>query len=208
MADAVIRFVSGADGLLLGFIVFAVVLGESLVITDFVVPGEVGLVIAGAAAAENGTPLGLVVGAASCGAIAGDAAGYFGGRVFGTDLIEHKRWLRRLRRPLRRARDAFERRGRTIVAFSRWVGALRGITPVVAGSARLPAPDFFAADVPSAIAWSLALASVGNFWGDDAAAVIDRAEVGISIAVVLIAVVSVVWWRRSRRSASSRRRPA
>jgi hypothetical protein len=37
----VIDFVSRLDGLTLGLVVFALVLGESLIVTDLVVPGEI-----------------------------------------------------------------------------------------------------------------------------------------------------------------------
>jgi membrane-associated protein len=194
----VIDFVSRADGLALGLVVFALVLGESLIVTDFVIPGEVGLVIAGAAAARNGTPLPVVVGAAACGAVAGDTIGYLVGRHFGTGLVERGRWLRRLRPTLQRARHHFERHGGLTVAGARWVGALRGAIPVVAGSARFPAPRLYAASVPSALVWSAAVAAIGFLWGDDVADVVDRVGLALSVIVVVAIVTAVVVVRRRR----------
>ena len=65
IANGLIDFVSQAEGIALAALVFALVLGESMIVTDLVVPGEVGLVIAGAAAAANGTPVAVVIGAAA-----------------------------------------------------------------------------------------------------------------------------------------------
>lgn len=200
MAEDLIDLVSRVEGLHLALLVLAVVFAESLVITDFVAPGEVGLVVAGAAAAANGTSLPLVVGAAAVGAVLGDALGYTLGRSVGTDLIEHRRWLRWLRPSLRRARRRFDRHGPVIVAAARWVGALRAVVPVVAGSAQLSAPRFVVAAVPSAIAWTATMASVGFLWGDDIAGAVDRVGIGVSVAVVAIIVVIVVI--RRRRSGS------
>jgi membrane protein DedA with SNARE-associated domain len=200
VADDLIEFVSRADGWTLGLVVFLLVLAESLIVTDIVAPGEVGLVVAGAAAARNGTSLGVVVGAAAFGAVVGDTAGYLLGRTIGTDLIETRHWLRRLRPALRRARHAFDRRGPIIVAMARWVGALRAVVPLVAGSARLAAPPFLLADWPSAVLWSLVMSSLGFVWGDDIAGAIDKIGLGVSITVVaLLVIVLLVRWRRRTR---------
>jgi membrane protein DedA with SNARE-associated domain len=195
----VIDFVSRAEGLVLAVVVFAIVLGESLIVTDLVVPGEVGLVVAGAAAAANGTPVWLVIAAATLGAVAGDTCGYLIGRRFGADVITTKRWARRLRPALRRARRHLAEHGAVTVAAARWVGALRGVVPVVAGSARLPAPRFYAPAAPSAAAWSSAVVLLGFIWGDDLADIIDRVGLALSAAVVG-AIIAVIWWSRRRRA--------
>ena len=203
MADDLIEFVSRASDWRLALIVVVLVFAESLVITDLIAPGEVGLVVAGAAAARNGTDLALVVGAASIGAVAGDSLGFVLGRLFGTDLIENQRWLRRLRPSLRRARRRFEQHGPIIVGVARWVGALRAVVPVVAGSARLSAYRFLLADIPSAVAWSATMASIGFVWGDDIAEFVDRIGIGVSVAVIA-AIVLVVVVRRRRRPVQHR----
>jgi membrane-associated protein len=198
VADDLIDFVSRASDWKLALIVFVLVLAESFFVTDLVAPGEVGLVVAGAAAERNGTSLAMVAAAASLGAIAGDSLGYVFGRFVGADMVEHRRWLRWLRPGLRRARRRFDRHGAWIVAVARWIGALRALVPVVAGSARLSAPRFVVADVPSAIAWSVTIASIGFVWGDDIAGVIDRVGIGLSAAAVLAFVLFFVVRRRRK----------
>jgi membrane protein DedA with SNARE-associated domain len=199
VADDLIEFVSRASDWKLALIVFGLVLAESLFVTDLVAPGEVGLVVAGAAAERNGTSLIVVAAAASFGAIAGDSLGYVFGRFVGADLIEQRHWLRWLRPGLRRARRRFDRHGVSIVAVARWIGALRALVPVVAGSARLSASRFLLADVPSAVAWSVTIASIGFVWGDDIAGVIDRVGIGVSVAAVAALVLIFVVRRRRRR---------
>lgn len=203
IANDLIDFVANAKGVSLALLVFALVFGESFVVTDFVVPGEVGLVVAGAAAAGNGTALPLVIGGAVLGAIAGDTAGYLIGRTVGTDVIKTKRWARRLSPALHRAEDHFRRHGGRTVFAARWVGALRGVVPPVAGSARLSAPRFYAASVPAAVAWSTLLATVGFVWGDEIADVIDRLGLAVS-AVVVVVLVAVLLWSRHRRKQRGR----
>jgi membrane-associated protein len=202
IANGLIDFVSRAEGLALALVVFLLVFGESLIVTDLVVPGEVGLVVAGAAAASNGTPIGYVIAAAALGAVAGDTAGYFVGRKIGTDRLLAHRWGRRLRPTLKRARQHFDDHGFATVAAARWVGALRGVVPVVAGSSRLSAPRFYAASIPSATAWSATMALLGFVWGDDIADVVDRVGLVVS-GVVIAGLVAVVLWSRHRREASA-----
>lgn len=192
IAGELIDRVSGAEGLVLLAIVLGIVFAESAVLLDFFVPGEVGLVVAGAAAAQNGTPLPGVIAAAALGAIAGDSVGWVIGRRFGTDLAERSRFARWLGPGLKRARTHFDRRGGATVAVARFVGALRAVVPVVAGSAGLPYRRFVLWAFPAAVAWSAAMASVGYVWGDDIADVIDRAGLAVSAVVVLVIVVLLV----------------
>jgi membrane-associated protein len=182
--------------------VFGAVLAESLVLTDLVVPGEAGLVVAGAAAAANGTPVGLVIGAAALGAIAGDTIGYVLGRTAGVDVITSRRWARRLRPGLRRARHHFADHGPVTFAAARWIGALRGVMPLAAGSAGVPAPRFYVPAAISAVAWSAAVTLLGFHLGDEVADVIDRAGLILS-AIVVVAIVAAVWLARRRRRAGT-----
>ena len=121
-------------------LVLALVFGESPVLLDFFVPGEVGLVVAGAAAAQNDTALPGVIAAATIGAVAGDSVGYALGRRFGTDIAEHSRFARWLKPGLDRARRHFDRRSGATVGLARFIGALRAAVPIVAGSARMRYP--------------------------------------------------------------------
>lgn len=208
MGNDLIDLVSRVEGTQLALLVLAVAFAESLVVTDFVAPGEVGMVVAGAAAARNGTPLALVVGAGACGAMLGDSLGYVLGRTVGADLIEQRSWLRWLRPSLRRARRRFDRHGPVFVAAARWVGALRAVVPVVAGSAQLSAPRFAVAAAPSAIVWTTTMTSIGFAWGDEIAGAVDRVGFGVSVLAVGLIVVVLVLRRRSRTRNGSEDDPA
>lgn len=182
-------------------LVLAIVFAESAVLLDFFVPGEVGLVVAGAAAAQNDTALPGVIAAATIGAVAGDSVGFCIGRRFGTDIAERSRFARWLRPGLQRARRHFDRRGGATVAIARFIGALRAVVPVVAGSARMRYWLFLAWAFPAAVVWSSVVATIGYVWGDDIAGVIDRAGLAVSATVVLVIVVLLI---RSHKRRSSR----
>lgn len=125
IANDLIEFVARAEGMALALVALVMVFAESAILVDFLVPGEVGLVVAGAAAAHNDTPRAVVILAAAVGALAGDSLGYWLGRRFGPEVIGRWRWARRLQPSLRRARRHFDRHGGRTVAIARWIGARR-----------------------------------------------------------------------------------
>lgn len=181
------------------------VMAESLIITDLLVPGEVGLVLAGAAAAANGTPIVAIIAAAAVGALAGDSLGYVVGQRFGARFIDRWRWTRRLRPALQRARRHFRQRGGPSVALARWIGSLRAIVPVIAGAGEMSYRRFVAWDGPSAVVWATVIASIGYLWGDDIADTVDRVGLGVSAAAVIAVVAAFVIARKGQAAVQSPR---
>ena len=116
---------AGERGDLLYLVVFLLVLGESALMLDLFVPGEVGLVLASAAVRSADGSLGLVIAVASAGAVVGDSISYWLGRRFGPELVN--RWRFTLvagsDRPSS-APDALRAPGRHGSVRGRWVGAL------------------------------------------------------------------------------------
>jgi membrane protein DedA with SNARE-associated domain len=180
-------------------VAFGLGFGEAAVGLDLLVPGEVGMVLAGAVAAAGDAPLPLVIAAGAAGAAAGDSAGYWLGRRYGLTLVRRWRWTRRRLAPsAERARRYFERRGGAAVFAARFVGALRAVVPVVAGTARMPYGRFLAWDLPAALLWATAVVSLGYFVGEEVAAAVDR--VGLVISIVVIAALAGVFILGRRRS--------
>jgi membrane protein DedA with SNARE-associated domain len=184
-------------------VVFLLVFGESAVFLDFVIPGEVGLVLSSAAARDAGLWLPMVIAVATLGAVAGDSLSYAIGRRFGPDIATRWRFTRRHLAPeLDRARAYFEPRGGKAVFAARWVGALRAAVPAVAGSAGMPYPRFLLWSVSASVLWSTAVACAGWYFGAAIAEKVDRLGWYVSIVVVAILVVWLVLHRRRTRARS------
>jgi membrane protein DedA with SNARE-associated domain len=172
--------------------------GESAIGLDLVVPGEVGMVFLGAATREADVALPLVILAGAIGAIAGDTFGYFIGRRFGVRIVHRYRWTRRHFEPsVKRAHRYFERRGGPAVFGARWIGALRAVVPLVAGTSAMPLRRFLAWDAAAALLWTTAAVSIGYIFGDDIAGAVDR--VGWWISLAALTVLAVVFLVRRRR---------
>jgi membrane protein DedA with SNARE-associated domain len=173
---------------------------ETALFLDLLVPGEAGMVVAGAAAARAGASLPTMIVAASAGAILGDTVSYLIGRRYGMRLIQ--RWgpiRRRLEPRAERARAFFDRHGGAAVFIGRWVGVVRGVIPAVAGMAEMPYRRFLAWNVLASVTWVGAVISAGYLMGRNIDVVVSK--VGLAITLVVVVSVAAWWWYRRRHRA-------
>lgn len=201
MATRILDLVGGAGPRGLVLLGFLLAFGESAIGLDLLVPGEVGMVVGGAAAERSGTPLPLFIAVASVGAVGGDCVGFALGRRFGTGVVHRWHWSRRRLGPsLARAEAYYAERGGWSVFGGRWVGMLRAVVPLVAGSARMSWPRFLLWGAPAAVLWVIATTTAGFVFGSSIAELVDRLGLAVSLVVVgiLAAVVLVRRWRRRR----------
>lgn len=180
---------------------FFLAFAECALFLDLVVPGEAGMVVAGAAAARADVPLPSMIAAAAAGAILGDSVGYAIGRRWGLALV--RRWepvRRRLEPRVERAQEYFADHGGLAVFLGRFVGVVRGVVPVVAGTARMPYRRFLPWNIAASLVWTGAVVSAGYLIGRNVESLVSRA----SLVVAGVVVVGVgTWWvvaRRRRRA--------
>ncbi|MDP8927158.1 MAG: DedA family protein, partial [Actinomycetota bacterium] len=185
--------------------VYAIVLGlgfsSSALALDIVLPGEVGLLLAGWVASEGrATFLGVFL-AGALGATAGDSFSYWIGRRWGKPLMD--RWgpvRRRLEPQIARAEGFYERHGGKALFAGRWIGALRSVMAFVAGVARMRFGRFLAWNVVASLAWSAAVVAVGYFLGRFIVAAFRQAALVITLGAVSLLVLGLAtqWIRRHR----------
>jgi membrane protein DedA with SNARE-associated domain len=198
----VIEWIAGLGEVALVAIAFLLAFAESAIFADLFIPGEVGIVLVGAALAENDSSMVASVAAAATGAFAGDCVSYGIGRRFGRGVVRHLGSLgRRLEPKIDEAERRFQRRGGWLVFAARWVGALRAVVPLVVGTAKMPFGRFAAFAAPAALLWSAVMIGLGSRFGRRAAEFIDRHAWWLSIAVL---AGLAIWYlaRRARRTSS------
>ncbi|MCI3949898.1 MAG: DedA family protein [Acidimicrobiales bacterium] len=100
MGSSILDAVARLGGWWLCVAVLGVSFGESAVLLDFVIPGEVGMVVAGAAASRNDISPWVLIAFGSVGSILGDSFSYLFGRRWGMTLVRRWSWLRRRLEPL------------------------------------------------------------------------------------------------------------
>ena len=202
MLDGFLADVGGLGLLWLCLLAFGLAFGETAMFMDLLVPGEVGMVIVGAAAADAGEPVPLLVASAAAGAICGDTTSYALGRRFGRPLVHRFALARRRFEPvIDEAERHFATHGGRSVFFGRFVGALRAVVPFVAGIARLPLRTFLAWNVAASVLWAGVVVTLGAVLGRSVADRVD--QVGTVVSVVVVLALGAWWWRRRRRRAAS-----
>jgi membrane protein DedA with SNARE-associated domain len=172
-----------------GYVVVATVVGlESM---GLPLPGETTLVTAAVyAGTTHGLNIGLVVAAASLGAIAGDNIGFWIGQRFGRGLLErYGRYLRLDAGRLRLGQYLFARHGGSVVFFGRFVALLRAVTALLAGINNMPWRRFLFFNATGGIVWA-SVFGLGAYVAGEQFARLEGplAVVGLVLAAVAFAL--------------------
>lgn len=195
MIEGLLDGLSGLDTHWFLLLAFFLPFGETVALLDAIVPGEVGLVLIGAAASEAGVPLPAVIVVGALGAFLGDSTSWYIGHRWGYRVIT--RWEpvnRRMARPLQSAERYFADRGGSAVFAGRFVGALRAVVPLVAGTSGMTYRRFLPWNAAASIAWVSMVVILGAVFGKALASTIDR--LGVVLTMVVVAVVAGLLARR------------
>jgi membrane-associated protein len=180
-------------------LIAALVFGETAVFLGFVLPGEAAVVFGGVLASRGHLSLPVLIVVVVVAAITGPFVGYEVGKRMG-DRLFAARSLRRMARPLHRARSTLRDRGGVAVLGGRFVAVVRALMPAAAGAAEMPYRVFAIHNVIGGIIWGVGYSLLGYLAGS-AYGVVER-KVGTGLAIALAVVVVgglVVWaWRRHR----------
>lgn len=163
------------------------------------VPGETGVLIAATTVSTVSMFLGMST-VVWLSASAGDSFGYLIGRRHGTRARETRLGRKLGRDRWDRAGDSLSKHGARAVVGSRFLPAVRVLTPVAAGAARMSYRRFLAASLAGALAWSLGHVALGALAG----ASVKRLEEAVGTAgwlllVAVLLVTGLVVSRRRRR---------
>ena len=181
----------------IGIIIFI----ESGVLFPFL-PGDSLLVTAALTAVPLGIQPWHVLAVAIPAAIAGDQVGYWLGHKFGRRLFKDDARILKTSH-LDETERFFAKYGGPSLIVGRFVPIVRTYVPLVAGTAKLPYPRFFAWNVTGAVLWVASMVAVGALLGG-IPFIVENIDM-LMIAAILISVVpvaaAVLWKRLRRRSA-------
>ncbi|MFV2038956.1 MAG: DedA family protein [Acidimicrobiales bacterium] len=204
MIQGLLDQLAGLDTQWFLLLAFLLPFGETVVLLDVVVPGEVGLVFIGAAAAQADVSLVAVIAVGAAGAFLGDSTSWYIGHRWGVSLIT--RWepvRRRLEGPLLRTEGYFDKYGGQTVFAGRFVGALRAFVPLVAGTSGMTYRRFLPWNIAASVLWVGAMVILGAVFGETVASSVDRFGLvltGALMAVVLALVARHLIRRRRARA--------
>lgn len=181
----------------MALLAFFLPFGETVALLDFLVPGEVGMILIGAAA-DTPERLTIVFIAGALGAFCGDSVSWYIGNRWGVALLSRSpRVWARMEPELERATGHFDRHGGKTVFVARFIGALRAVAPLVAGTSRMSYRRFAPWNAAASVMWVGLMVGLGAAFGDDIADFVDRFSLAVSIAVVVVLVFLFVRRRRA-----------
>lgn len=173
--------------------VFGLAFAETALFLDLLVPGEVGLVLAGAAVDRAGSPVGTVIAAGVVGATAGDCCSFALGQAVGSERWRRPAWLLdRARRAAAGGTSFFDRWGGAAVFLGRFVGALRAAVPFAAGIGGMRFGRFLAWNLAASIVWVSVVVLLGAHAGPSIADALDRIGGWVSVVAVGFVVVALL----------------
>ena len=197
MLDDVLDEIADLGTEWLAAIAFFLPFGQTVAFLDLLVPGEVGLVFLGSAA-QSAPRLALVYTFGMLGAFCGDSVSWFVGHRWGAAILTRWPRLRRRVEPaMDRAAAHFDRHGGRSIFVARFIGALRAMAPLVAGTAGLPYRVFAPWNAAASVCWVGLVVTIGAIAGEAVASSVERVSATVSILVV---VGLLVWWARRRAS--------
>jgi membrane protein DedA with SNARE-associated domain len=144
--------------------VFLLAFSEAIPIVGTVVPGSTLIVAISALAIEADLSPWLLLVAAILGAIVGDGTSFWLGKRCHRQILE--RWpLNQFPQFIARSEAFFNRYGGASVFLARFTAVVRAFVPLIAGIVRMPARQFYVANVLSAVVWAPAHVFPGVVFG-------------------------------------------
>lgn len=166
-------------------IVAAVVLLETSVGLGILSPGEAVLAVAGAAAANEGVHLALLLAVVGAFGVLGDSIAWHLGRRYGHAILLRVGGRAGVTAErLERVESLYARRGGWVLIAGRFVGVVRVFAPFVAGSAAMPYRRFLPFDVAGIAIWGSGYVLAGYLFAGELAQATGRVgQAGLALAV-------------------------
>ena len=174
-------------------VVFIIAVIESLAIVGVLFPGSGILATIGILLGTGALPLYPTLLAAACGGILGDTISYFIGRYYRDDI--HTKWpFTKFQKLIKHGEVFFEDHGKKSVFIARFVGPVRPIVPLVAGSLKMRFRPFFITDIISGLLWAPVYMLPGAFIAFTGYTFNFKAKEIIYYGVILIALCFIGIW--------------
>jgi undecaprenyl-diphosphatase len=175
------------------WLVFLLVLGESLAFVGFFVPGSLIVILAGGLAAQGYYrfwPLFIV---AVCAALLGNTLSYEIGKR-GKSFLRRHPWLWK---QVLKGEAFFEHHGSKSVFIGHFLGPVRHAVPVAAGVSGMKTWPFQRSNIPGAAIWAFVHLGLGYFFGSLwNVALLWSSRIALTVVGIAAVVLIIAWlWR-------------
>jgi len=182
--------------------VAAIIFAECGLLIGFFLPGDSLLFTAGLFAVSEdglgGVPLWVVCLVLVVAALAGNACGYWIGRLSGPAIFDKPQSKLFKPKHVARTHEFFEKYGNRAIVLGRFVPIVRTFITVMAGVGKMPAKRYFTYSLIGGVLWAAGVTLLGA-WLGQFAFVRSNIEMILILVVFLSIVPSIVELVRARR---------
>ncbi len=172
-------------------IVFFLTLFESLPLLGAITPGTLFLLFFGFSGSTLGIDISLIILASTIGSIMGDMSGYLLGKYGSGFLLKHKKLLKASH--IEDGRRFFSNHGFKSIFIGRFVGIMRPVVSLIAGSISMRFSKFVFFDILASFLWSSIYIITGFYFGQHFRE-IERFISNASILLTLILVSFILFY--------------
>ncbi len=176
-------------------IVFLAALLESTPVIGTLTPGTLFFLFFGYSAFVNDSNLSMIIAVATLGAVVGDIIGYLLGKYASGWMIRNKKILKQAH--IEQGRNFFSKHGGKSILIGRFVGPIRPIVPLIAGSIHMTPKKFLFWNILGAVLWSALYISIGYFFGTYAREIERYVSEASLLVVVILAIVAYLVYRKN-----------
>jgi membrane-associated protein len=144
-------------------LLFVIIFAETGMFAGFFLPGDSLLITAGLIAASGSLDIYRTLLTLACGAILGDATGYFIGRQLSKTIFKKKDSRFFHQEHLQKTQAFYKKHGSKTMFLARFVPVVRSFAATLAGVAGMPFRVFFFFSVSGAVIWVLCFTLIGYF---------------------------------------------
>lgn len=178
-------------------VVFLVALLESTPVIGTFTPGTLFFLFFGYSISATDSNLALVILVASFAAALGDVIGYILGK-YGSDwMIRHRKLLKQVH--IEQGRGFFSKHGGKSILLGRFVGPIRPIVPLIAGSIGMSFRRFLFWNILGAVAWCTLYMTIGYFFGSHARTIEKIVTDGSWLVLAILAIAGYIVYRKYKK---------
>jgi membrane protein DedA with SNARE-associated domain len=169
-------------------LVFLASLAEAIPVLGALTPGTTFLLFFGFMSSVLKTNISLIIFAAFIGSIIGDIAGFFLGKYGSDFLLKHKKLLKISH--IEEGRKFFSNHGFKSIFLGKFVGPIRSILPLIAGSINLSFSKFMFYNILASFTWVSLYIIIGYYFGNNFRTIEKYiSNIGIILTILVISYV-------------------
>ena len=155
-----------------------------------VAPGEITVILGGVAAGQGEIELVPLIALVWVCAVAGDILSFILGRRLGRGfLLAHGHRVKLTPARIEQVERYFSKHGGKTILFGRFIGAVRALTPFIAGASRMPARRFIPATIVAAGIWAFACTMLGYVFWNSFDRAVELAKQGSFVIAGLVVLI-------------------